>query len=89
MIAALAKDDRGTGEGQSQVRWEEGQGGLGRNGRLRCRLCGDVIGVYEPLVMLLGGHPLRTSLAAEPSLAGAVGDAYHGGCYDAGNAEPG
>ncbi len=68
---------------------DEGQGSPTRDGRLRCRLCGDVIGVYESLVVLLGGHPLRTSLAAEPSLASAVGDAYHGSCYDTGSTDPG
>ena len=28
---------------------------------LRCQECGDVIGVYEPMVLLSGGVPVRTS----------------------------
>jgi len=33
----------------------------------RCGLCGDRIGIYEPLVILLrGGELVRTSLAVSP-----------------------
>ena len=35
----------------------------------RCGICGERIGVYEPLVHVTGEGPVRTSLAAEPALA--------------------
>jgi hypothetical protein len=34
----------------------------------RCRLCGDVIGVYEPLVLCTSSDSYITSRAAEPAL---------------------
>ena len=49
--------------------------------RTLCALCRDVIGVYEPLVHVLGGLVSRTSLAAEPGVAIAGGERYHAGCY--------
>ena len=39
--------------------------------RIQCCVCGDVIGVYEPLVVTGDGCVRRTSLAREPQLAGA------------------
>jgi len=50
--------------------------------RLRCERCGDVIGVYEPMVLvsLEGGWSLRTSLVATPDAA-ARGLAYHPDCH--------
>ncbi len=48
--------------------------------RLRCRRCGDVIGVYEPLIAFVEGRPLETSHLAEPQ-AGAL-ECYHRSCYD-------
>lgn len=50
--------------------------------RLRCRLCGDVIGVYEPLVHSLDGAARATSRAAEPGVASAPGERYHRDCYE-------
>jgi len=50
------------------------------NGGPRCRRCGDVIGVYEPMILLLEGTVRETSRAAEPD-ADADGDSYHGACY--------
>ncbi len=48
---------------------------------LRCDRCGQIIGVYEP-VMLLNDAPARqTSLAAEPALRSHPGKRYHQGCY--------
>lgn len=51
---------------------------------VRCQHCGDVIGVYEPLVMLTDGHPRETSRALEPSLADDLthGACYHRSCYE-------
>jgi hypothetical protein len=49
---------------------------------LRCRHCGEVIGVYEPLVTFLEGRPFETSRLADP-LAGALdGRAYHRACFE-------
>jgi hypothetical protein len=48
---------------------------------LRCRHCGEVIGVYEPLVMLVDGRARETSRALEPATDGRVGDCYHRACY--------
>jgi hypothetical protein len=50
--------------------------------RLRCRLCGDVIGVYEPLVHVLDDAARHTSRAADPGLYRAGGAHYHVDCYD-------
>jgi hypothetical protein len=49
----------------------------------RCVDCGDVIGVYEPLVAMVGdGIPRETSRAAEPRwVAAAPGAIYHSDCY--------
>ena len=49
--------------------------------RLRCQHCGEVIGVYEPLVALIDGRAHETSRALEPDTAGRVGDCYHSACY--------
>jgi hypothetical protein len=49
---------------------------------LRCAHCGDVIGMYEPLVVIEDGAARQTSCAAEPPLlAGAHGDCYHRDCH--------
>jgi hypothetical protein len=48
---------------------------------LRCMLCGDVIGVYEPLVLCRGSEPLITSLASDPTLDSADAH-YHHDCYN-------
>jgi hypothetical protein len=47
----------------------------------RCARCGEVIGVYEPLVVVEGGGPRDSSLAAEPALSGARSELYHRGCH--------
>ena len=46
----------------------------------RCAHCGDVIGVYEPMVMLTGSEALHTSYAAQPDLS-PHSDYYHGACH--------
>jgi len=50
--------------------------------RTRCRDCGDVVGVYEPLVHVFDEISRRTSIAAEPDVRRAAGDCYHAGCYE-------
>jgi hypothetical protein len=50
--------------------------------RLLCHHCGEVIGVYEPLLVLVDGRIRETSRALEPDAAGRVGDCYHRACYE-------
>jgi hypothetical protein len=47
----------------------------------RCERCGDVIGVYDPLVHVAGETARRTSRAAEPDIADVAGRIYHDACY--------
>jgi hypothetical protein len=47
----------------------------------RCEGCGDVIGVYEPLVLCSGKSVRTTSRAAEPGLGGSNDAHYHRDCY--------
>jgi len=47
---------------------------------LVCPVCGDVIGVYEPLIALEGGSARRTSLALEPMLGSSEEMIIHVGC---------
>jgi hypothetical protein len=48
-----------------------------------CTACGDVIGVYEPIVARNenGGVVVETSLAAEPGLEERGWACYHRACY--------
>jgi hypothetical protein len=48
----------------------------------RCEYCGDVIGVYEPLVLAKEDGHRHTSLAAEPHLFPAADPCYHGLCFE-------
>lgn len=50
---------------------------------LTCAHCGDVIGVYEPLVIEAEGSARLTSCAAEPQLLRRPpGVCYHRDCYE-------
>jgi hypothetical protein len=49
--------------------------------RPRCVACRDIIGVYEPLVHVLGELAWHTSRAAEPEVVTADGELYHAECY--------
>ncbi|HEY1689527.1 MAG TPA: hypothetical protein VGF95_11770 [Solirubrobacteraceae bacterium] len=49
--------------------------------RLRCEHCGEVIGIYEPLVIVEGSAARQTSRAAEPLLAREHGPCYHCACH--------
>ena len=52
----------------------------------RCAQCGDVMGVYEPLVIVDEHGARQTSRAAEPQLVREQGmQHYHRACYDAAN----
>lgn len=46
-----------------------------------CARCGDVIGVYDPLVHVAGERARRTSRAAEPEILNVAGRIYHDACY--------
>ncbi len=48
--------------------------------KLRCAACGDVIGAYEPLVVLSHGRALDTS-KTEMDGDIAPGECYHHACY--------
>lgn len=46
-----------------------------------CELCGEVIGVYEPLVVCERSYARTTSLAAEPGLRARDGAYSHRACF--------
>lgn len=48
----------------------------------RCAWCGDVVGVYEPMVFVIDDEPLHSSLAARPDLAVTGATRYHRDCYE-------
>lgn len=54
----------------------------------RCSRCGDVVGVYEPAVLVRDGRALRTSRAARDFDLGADTEIYHRDCYAEIRGEP-
>jgi hypothetical protein len=46
---------------------------------LRCRYCRDVIGTYEPMIVLTDGQKREASPARESHPAG---DCYHRACFE-------
>jgi hypothetical protein len=46
-----------------------------------CQSCGELIGVYEPLVACNGSGAHTTSRAAEPELRASAAAYYHRDCY--------
>lgn len=48
---------------------------------LRCHQCGDVIGVYEPLIALIDGQAHETSRVGVRDGAALVEECYHRDCY--------
>jgi hypothetical protein len=46
-----------------------------------CSHCGDIIGVYEPLIMMAESGQHETSVAAELHLFPTNDDCYHHSCY--------
>ena len=50
------------------------------SGRLLCCVCGDVIGVYEPLLVVGSGSVRTSSLAREPLLGDGEEVIVHRGC---------
>lgn len=49
-------------------------------GRVSCPLCGDVIGVYEPLLVVGGGSARLSSLIREPLLGSGEDVIVHHAC---------
>ena len=49
--------------------------------RVRCRHCDDIIGAYEPMVVVTLHGPRETSLAADPALYGTEQSCFHRVCY--------
>ena len=49
--------------------------------RMKCDHCADVIGVYEPLILVCGDEVRETSRAADPKLHAQPGERYHRTCY--------
>jgi hypothetical protein len=49
--------------------------------RLECKHCRDVIGVYEPMVIVTEAQARTTSRAAEHGMGDWPGDRYHCACY--------
>jgi hypothetical protein len=47
----------------------------------RCRHCGDVIGVYESMIVRTGGRARPTSRAVEREAGEHMGECYHYACY--------
>lgn len=45
-----------------------------------CAVCGDVIGVYEPVLVMETTRPRVTSLAREPELSSVEADLAHRDC---------
>jgi hypothetical protein len=52
------------------------------SGVLRCESCGELIGVYEPLVRVLDGRAHESSRLLEPQLTGRNGECFHRACYE-------
>jgi len=49
---------------------------------VRCRHCGDIIGAYEPMAVVDGGHLYTTSRSAAQASQLATGRCYHQSCYE-------
>jgi hypothetical protein len=48
----------------------------------RCQYCGDVLGVYEPVILIHNGLPHVTSRAAQAHLFPTTDPGYHKACYE-------
>jgi hypothetical protein len=49
---------------------------------LRCDGCYDIIGTYEPLVVITSGRPHYTSYASEPELCVESESHFHRSCFE-------
>jgi hypothetical protein len=57
--------------------------------RPTCDYCDEVIGVYETMVVVVGGVARETSRLAEPSLDAEWDERYHRACYTERSSAPG
>jgi len=48
---------------------------------LRCQRCGDVIGTYEPMIVLEDGDARETSKVADQKATSEWSEYYHHACY--------
>lgn len=48
---------------------------------VRCKRCGEVVGVYEPMIVVADGDAHRTSLAASGRAAVEAAECYYAACY--------
>ncbi len=48
---------------------------------LKCRHCGDVIGAYEPMIVVCDGQARSTSRSAERESGPGARECYHRACY--------
>ncbi len=48
----------------------------------RCPRCGDIVGVYEPSMLVTERRPEPVWTAADPPGAGRVSATYHRACYE-------
>ena len=48
---------------------------------LRCQQCGDLIGVYEPMIRMAETGPQETSRAAHPDPGAAGVECFHASCF--------
>jgi len=53
---------------------------MSEDSRRRCAHCGEVLGVYEPIVARDARGTRETSIAAEPDLQASPADLYHARC---------
>ena len=49
--------------------------------KIRCHHCDEVIGVYEPVIVVVSGEVRETSRAADPEMYAEPGEHYHRVCY--------
>lgn len=78
IVASPRVEQRGAGAASEA---ESTEVGVGAMERFLCEECGDVIGVYEPLVICIGQNPRITSRATEPELRASNGAYYHRECH--------
>ena len=49
--------------------------------RPHCAQCGDVIGAYEPMILVEDGKPRRSAVSAERDEGAQTVERYHAACY--------
>lgn len=54
----------------------------------RCAYCGEIVGVYEPMVVLLPSGSRATSRAAEVELTDVPEASFHEACFERARGAP-